>query len=78
VQWDTSRQLEAWWGGLSQVQRAQLLPLHDGDEVPPGHLIALTNALGVGPAGARWEHDGYTYRVDARVSAFLEHKRGGV
>jgi hypothetical protein len=55
----------------------KLLPLHKGDEVPSGHLIALTNALGVGPAGARWEHDGYTYRVDARLSAFLEHRRGG-
>jgi hypothetical protein len=56
---------------------SEAVALHKGDEVPSGHLIALTNALGVGPSGARWEHDGYTYRVDARLSAFLEHRRGG-
>jgi hypothetical protein len=77
VEWDTSRKLELWWSALSPAQQVKLLPLLKGDEVPSGHLIALTNALSVGPAGARWEHDGYTYRVDARLSAFLEHRRGG-
>jgi hypothetical protein len=67
--------LEAWWTGLSAAQRDRLLPLAQGDELPPGHVIGLTNALGVGPVGSKWEHDGYTFRVDSRLSAFLEQKR---
>lgn len=72
---DTHKSLESWWVGLSEAQRARLLPLEEGDEMPPGHVIGLANALGAGPAGAKWEHDGYTMHVDPRVSTFLEQKR---
>ncbi len=72
---DTDKNLERWWVGLSQVQRAQLLPLDEGDEMPPGHVIGLTNALGAGPSGKKWEHDGFAMRVSPRVSTFLKQKR---
>jgi hypothetical protein len=75
---DRTSNLEAWWDGLSKGQRSRLLPLREGDQLPAGHLVGLTNALGVrGPVGAKWEHDGYIFRVDSRLSAFLDQKRDG-
>jgi hypothetical protein len=71
---DRTSNLEAWWTGLSEPQQVRLLPLGEGDELPPGHVIGLTNALGVGPVGSKWEHDGYPFRVSRRLSIFLQQK----
>jgi hypothetical protein len=67
--------LEAWWTGLSEAQQDRLLPLDEGDELPPGHVVGLSNALGGGPVGSKWEHDGYAFPVNNQLSAFLKQKR---
>ena len=65
------------WAATQPVKQAgvQLYVLGEGDDLPPGHVVGLTNALGVGPVGSKWEHDGYPFRVNRRLSNFLQHKR---
>jgi len=74
---DPNRELETWWQGLSDEQRAELLPLGEGDLLLSGHPAGLTAAPGLGPAGTKWETalDGYAFPVDRRVADFLETKR---
>jgi hypothetical protein len=73
---DENAKLQAWWNGLSERQRDELLPLEEGHRLPAEHVVGLTHALGVGPAGVKWENeDEYAFRVDRRISDFLETKR---
>lgn len=75
---DKAAELEAWWESLSRDQQAELLPLEEGDPLPWRYLQGLTNALGVGLVGTKWESDpGFTFRVDSRLGPFLEGKRHG-
>jgi hypothetical protein len=76
--WDRTPNLEAWWSGLSRTQQDTLIPLGEGDELPPGHVVGLSNAFGVGPVGSKWEHDGYAFPVSSQLSAFLEEKRRAI
>jgi hypothetical protein len=68
-------ELEGWWDGLSEAQRAELLPLREGDVLPHIHFLGLSVALGGGPSGVKWERDGFIFRADSGVAAFLEQKR---
>jgi hypothetical protein len=69
--------LERWWNGLADEQRAELMPLEQGDSLPPSHLAGLTDALDIGPVGTKWESDpgGYMFHVDDRLAPFLAAKR---
>jgi hypothetical protein len=72
---DTQQRLERWWGGLSDEQRAELLPLSEGDPLPSEHVLGLADALG-GPLGAALENEErFQFTVDDRVGAFLDAKR---
>jgi hypothetical protein len=74
---DTNAKLETWWAGLTDEQRAELLPLQQGDVLPGGYVVGLTDALGIGPAGTKWESDpgDFTFHVDSRLGPFLDSKR---
>ena len=74
---DETQRLEAWWVGLGDEQQAELLPLEEGDTLPSVNLAGLTKALGVGPAGVKWEGsgEGYAFHVDNRLGGFLAVKR---
>lgn len=74
---DQTERLEAWWAGLTEDQRAELLPLETGDALPSGYVVGLTHAIGVGPVAVGWESDGGpdTFGVDSRIGDFLATKR---
>jgi hypothetical protein len=71
------QELATWWAGLTETQRAELLPLQTGDPLRAAYVAGLTDALGVGPAGAWWveSEDGPTFRVDDRIGDYLAAKR---
>ena len=70
------KNLETWWTRLSDEQRAELLPMEEGDPLPPAYVPDLTQALGLGPVSATWStQGGVDFHVDERLSTFLEAKR---
>lgn len=75
----TAQPLAAWWAGLDDRDRVELLGLRYGDELPARLLPTLTSALGLGPVGVRWQgQPGYTFTVDDRLGAFVEQQRGSL
>jgi len=72
----TKARAEAWWANLTTDDRAELLGLARGSELPGRFVEPLTQVFGFGPVGTKWEtQEGFTFRVDERLAAFLDTKR---
>ena len=73
---ETRQRLDAWWDGLSDAERDELLPLHDHEVLPERYVPALTRALGAPPYGGQWEPPNEWHTHVPRVLAeFLDDKR---
>lgn len=70
--------LDAWWLGLSDTERAELLPLEEGEALPSGLSgPPLAQALGSGSISVP-SSDGdqqHIVIVDAQLGGFLTDKR---
>ncbi len=66
--------LEQWWLRLTERQRAELLMLSAGDEVPLS-LAAQVAGAGQAVGAARQQGHGYIFTVSTELGRFLDRKR---